>query len=607
VGESHYREFKSGLEGKPESKQARSANSVSTDVAETLVAFANADGGELFVGVEDDSTVSGVPESLLTGAARQLIDTAHERLVMRSTPLIGVQRHSVTIDDKTVMYFRVRKSTTQIHQLTDGRCLRRQDLASIPFSADALLFDRREVASREYDREFVDDVSVADLDLALIQRIAHEFARGIMAERFLQQYDLADFGSDDLKLRRAAVMLFGKETAVRRLQTLMELRIVEVDGTTLEPGKRFRVRREQTIHGNVLTLLEKGWDELRPFLAFTRYAQTGRFQQTILYPEDACREAVINAVAHRDYSQLGKGIEIYVFSDRLEVKSPGQLLSTVSLGDLQSANGAHESRNTLLCRVLRDIGYMRELGEGIRRMFAVMRSGELVPPEFVSQNDSFSTIFSQRTHYSPVEQQWLEQYSNLSLTREQRAIIALGAAGEAISPQTIFDTVGIIDTEHYRKLVESLQKLGLLVNSQNKAAAARQASRMKVSVRSVPRFRVVLPNQAQLAVALGKPTLNERKAPKMVPGLPDATPIKQRYDLARLDSGELFVSNLEPLTTDGEIVEALAALGISTPESLYVPRYYGQSKGYCFIGFESASERKKLLSAAAEALSFSLG
>jgi ATP-dependent DNA helicase RecG len=59
VGESQYREFKSALDGPPNNKQSRTLKEVMQDVGQTLVAFANADGGELYVGVEDDGAISG--------------------------------------------------------------------------------------------------------------------------------------------------------------------------------------------------------------------------------------------------------------------------------------------------------------------------------------------------------------------------------------------------------------------------------------------------------------------------------------------------------------------------------------------------------------------
>ncbi|MDR5671261.1 ATP-binding protein, partial [Burkholderia cenocepacia] len=61
LGESHFREFKSALDGRPGEKKKRPIKEIATDIAQTLVAFANADGGELLVGVEDNGEITGIP------------------------------------------------------------------------------------------------------------------------------------------------------------------------------------------------------------------------------------------------------------------------------------------------------------------------------------------------------------------------------------------------------------------------------------------------------------------------------------------------------------------------------------------------------------------
>ena len=118
-----------------------------------------------------------------------------------------------------------------------------------------------------------------------------------------------------------------------------------------------------------------------------------------MYPELACREALINAIAHRDYSQEGRGIEIYVFDDRMEITSPGSLLSSLTIEDLKRREGAHQSRNSLVARVLREMGYVREVGEGMRRIFELMESNELTEPNIVSSPQTFTVTLSNRPIY----------------------------------------------------------------------------------------------------------------------------------------------------------------------------------------------------------------
>jgi ATP-dependent DNA helicase RecG len=90
------------------------------------------------------------------------------------------------------------------------------------------------------------------------------------------------------------------------------------------------------------------------------------------YPEFAWKEAVLNAIAHRDYATNGSCVEVWLYDDRMEVKSPGGLLQELSLDDIVGRRRVHASRNPRITRVLVDLGFMRDQGEGIPRMFDEM-------------------------------------------------------------------------------------------------------------------------------------------------------------------------------------------------------------------------------------------
>ena len=122
IGESHFREFKSAYTRDPNTgDRPRNLKDVCQDIGEVLVAFANADGGELFVGVEDDGTVTGVPhkEKLVNAMKAAYIEYVHEDTPI-APPVVG----DVTVDGNRVLYFSVAKSIDQIHLTSSGRCLR---------------------------------------------------------------------------------------------------------------------------------------------------------------------------------------------------------------------------------------------------------------------------------------------------------------------------------------------------------------------------------------------------------------------------------------------------------------------------------------------------
>lgn len=131
-----------------------------------------------------------------------------------------------------------------------------------------------------------------------------------------------------------------------------------------------------------------------------------------------------NAVAHRDYSIQGLSTEIWMFDDRIEIRSPGLPPEPVTLEKILKRERIHASRNPLIVRVLTDLGYMRETGEGIPRMFVEMERNGLYPPKFEIVADSiFSVTLKNQPIYSIEDMEWLKQFEKIELTPNQKRML----------------------------------------------------------------------------------------------------------------------------------------------------------------------------------------
>jgi ATP-dependent DNA helicase RecG len=113
LGESYYREFKSGYEGAPGNKKPRDFKDICHNVAKELVAFANADGGELFIGIEDNGDVTGLPH---TNEKLDAILSAPENYVLKDTPLPIKRKNIIQYHDKKIIYFSVDKGSRQAEE-----------------------------------------------------------------------------------------------------------------------------------------------------------------------------------------------------------------------------------------------------------------------------------------------------------------------------------------------------------------------------------------------------------------------------------------------------------------------------------------------------------
>ena len=409
LGESHFREFKSALEGRPGNKKPRLVKHICADIAEGLVSFANADGGAILIGVEDDGTITGIPHS--ENDIQIMMNSINTHVYQhQQLPLTNADK--LVIENKIILYFSVNKGTTMIYQLPDGRCVRRKDKSTMPASVDQIQFERQEVKSREYDSQFVDGAFVTDLDLKLLQGIADQYIKGLSIERYLQQIGLAEYSQTGLRLKRACLLLFA--TDINKWHPRSQIRFIKINGNTLTAAPNYNVISDETVTGNIFELVIRSWEHLRSYLAYkTEFGANSQFEQKYIYPEDAVREAILNAIAHRDYSIMN-GIDIFIFNDRMEIKSPGALISTITIKNLYELEGSHESRNSLIARVLRENKLMRELGEGMKRIFSLMQEQELEKPELFSNGQWFRVTLSNKAILTPDQLDWIKQFDRMS-------------------------------------------------------------------------------------------------------------------------------------------------------------------------------------------------
>lgn len=557
-GESHYAEFKTAFEGRPDNKEPRLTKKICEDIGEALVAFANADGGDLLIGVENDHTITGVPHD----------DTEIEKLL--AAPKTHIYPGSIlplsaalklNIDNKTLLFFAVQKATTQVYQLPDGRCVRRKDKETVPALAEQIQFDRQEIRSREYDREFVDGASILDLDVGLIQSIADNYIPGQSVELYLQQVGLVEYGQGGLHLRMAALILFAKD--IQRWHPRSQIRILKVEGTSLKSAEHYNVTSDETTRGNVFQLIQNSWEQLRPALVYkTEFGSDAKFEQKFIYPEWACREALINAIAHRDYS-IQNGIDVFIYSDRMEIKSPGPLLSTLTIAGLEQLEGAHESRNVLIARVLRESKYIRELGEGMKRIFELMQIQELDKPKLYSNKTWFSVTLLNKSIFTPQQAKWLQSFSNFDLTPHQKRILVLGMNNREIAPADIYKVINTDDQKVYNDEVSPLRRKKILIRLFSEPPRER-AKKLGMSRESIPQFRVQIPKS-----------------------------IDHNDDDVSFERC-LFVKNL-PVVTEQELKEILEARVKVQRVKLWLDERVSNRRAFAYVWFHSKEEAEQAI------------
>ena len=218
----------------------------------------------------------------------------------------------------------------------------------------------------------------------------------------------------------------------------------------------------------------------------------------------------------------------------------------------------------------------------MKRMFELMISSELNAPVIESDSNSFAVTLNHETIYTQEQMLWLDQFDDVGLSREQKAIVVLGMDDKLVAPQDILDSLGIVDTERYRQLVKSLQDLQILSSGRTRNQASAIARKRRVSVRDIPRFKISLP-AADSATAepdsANSHTDSELGTPK-----PEA---------------QIYIGNIPYKSKSSELLVFLSSFGTVT--NIYVPSSYtGQgNRGFAFAEFSSRQEAEKAMSSIA--------
>lgn len=180
-----------------------------------------------------------------------------------------------------------------------------------------------------------------------------------------------------------ALLFFGKDPSEHISHH--EIRIARFRGTT-----RSEFIDSQEIKGTVYKMLNAAESF---FLRNTRLAnKIVEFKRIDIpeYPFEAIREAVINAIAHRDYTMRGAPIMVSIFDDRVEVSNPGGLLPGLNIKRLE---GHHATRNEAICKIFHETMDMERFGTGIGKMKKLMKEHGLSVPAFEEEGDFFVVRF----------------------------------------------------------------------------------------------------------------------------------------------------------------------------------------------------------------------
>jgi len=415
--EGQFLERKSCFNRRTKTRKPLALKQVAVEIAETLVAFANADGGELIVGLDDDGTPSGLPFN-----DKQLAKV-FEIPSSRIDPPLSVKSDIWSCGGQKVVLFETGPSLVT-HRTTAGKYLYRDHDQNLPMDAERIAHAKALKKQSLTEHAFIPGAGMADLREDLVQRVADKFRAGISAKEALIELRLAERQNGDVRVTFAALLLFAKDP--ERWHEKAYVEYIRFRGTEREHGAKLNIVQRERISAPLAELSEKVVEKIKPHIGQRQVLHDLFFSENAEYPQFAWQEAVVNAIAHRDYGLRGTPVEIHHFDDRLEVVSPGSLVPPITLDILRKGAGGHASRNPLIVRVLVILGLMQEVGEGVPRMFEIMEGSGLHKPEFAEKPHGFITVSLRNSMvWDEGTRAWLATFKSRALSTDQLRLLVL--------------------------------------------------------------------------------------------------------------------------------------------------------------------------------------
>lgn len=439
----------------------KSARKDDREIAKHISAFADAAGGKLVVGIEDNGEVTGFRRN----GARDIENFERAALATCTpTPIVHRERISVVNssgEDDLVLVLDIEPSTSHsVARMSDGDVFLRQNDKSVKLNREQVIALEFDKGQRIFEDELVKDSSIDDVDHEVLDRYKEILGTEVSDEQVLRSRRFMRDG----KLTVAGALLFAQDPSVMMPQA--RVRILRYDGVKMETGERLNITKERCFCGPLPKVIQGAYELISSMLReFQFLGPDGKFQTVPEYPEFAWFEGLVNAVTHRDYSFRGDYIRISMFDDRMEIISPGALPNIVTLDNMRTTR---YSRNPRIARTLVEFGWVRELNEGVQRIYTEMQNSLLGDPVYSEPGKTKvqltleNNIVARTVRRSEALEDKMSSEAIASLSEYELAAIRLAFANGKVTARELAAHIGRDRRTANRVLSKLIEDGGLL-------------------------------------------------------------------------------------------------------------------------------------------------
>ncbi len=351
---------------------------LNADFKKEIIAFANTDGGEIYVGVAKDGTIIGVEnsEKEMERISSMIHDGIHPDLI----PFTTVE--PISVEEKILIRVSVSRGGRPPYHLSDkglkpSGVYVRHGVTSVPASEETIRDMIRQSDGLTFDRA-----------RCINQELTFQYAKMYFKERNVpfepQNQRILGLVDADGYYTNAALLLSDQ------CEHSIKCAVFEGSGKT-----RFQSRKE--FNGSILKQLEAAYEYISLHnnvrADFEKLTRIEEFD----YPEYALREALLNTIVHRDYNYSGSTL-VNIFTDRMEFVSIGGLVKGLTLDDI--LHGVSQSRNMIIANVFYRLKLIESYGTGIQRILESYQSNQM-QPQFLTAAASFVTVLPKLSNMEP--------------------------------------------------------------------------------------------------------------------------------------------------------------------------------------------------------------
>lgn len=351
---------------------------------ETFVAFANSDGGDLYVGIEDKSCKG---ERLLGYAEQEDANAAISVLLEETQP--AVENVSVEFlkcgDRGLVLHFAIPKSP-KVHYTASGDCYIRVNAQKRKIKGERITQLGYSKGAEPYERKALPDVELDDvLSSSALKSYMSRIGTNLAEADFLRKQRLLTLKDESRHPNVGCVLLFDEEPQAT-LETRCAVKVYRLRTTDKEYRREQLEEMPVTINGVIEDVIERSIAQVSAYIKGASFQNEGKLVK-LQYPSEALKEILVNAVIHRDYS-LNDDIHVRVFDNRIEVQSPGKLPGYMTVENLYEDRF---SRNPNIVRMLHNLPnpVNHDIGEGLDTAKNELKRAGLVPPSFEERENAF--------------------------------------------------------------------------------------------------------------------------------------------------------------------------------------------------------------------------